>query len=289
MLLAGAVGIAGLAIMMWPFFSVLDLLTATGDFDSINSRTYRRVAIRSVLAVPGLAILATRLARRQRDPLALAGLAVTSVFVFGWVTDRGSLGRVFPGCNDHGARPDGRLVRRTVRKPIMGFTPCQNPCPGRGGGHRADRCGGNRHRLDPRCPARHPAQSLGKRREAPVRRRAVPVIRRPHPTRRRRCCSRCSVPRHRRPHGEGDRLHHSGALRHGQRASIGGRHDDPRSRNAVCAAAGTDGQVPVHLAGGRRRRGQRPCPRPARIGSSRQPNRLHRHPPHRSHRRSGRP
>lgn len=84
-------------LLLWPFYSVLELMTAVGGFDEINSATYSAVASRAALALPGLVILCVRARRDLRDPLALAALLVLAAFLFGWVTDRGSLGRVFPG------------------------------------------------------------------------------------------------------------------------------------------------------------------------------------------------
>lgn len=92
-----ALAIGLLVVLLWPFFSVLDLLGSTGEFDSINARTYRLVAVRSVLALPGFVLLAVRLRQKPRDPLGLAAALVAVVFIFGWLTDRGSLGRVLPG------------------------------------------------------------------------------------------------------------------------------------------------------------------------------------------------
>lgn len=91
-------GIASAAIVLaWPYYSMLDLLSNTGGFDAINYATYRRVAVGSALAAPGVVILLSRLRHSRRDPLALGATFVAAVFIFGWVTHRGSLGRVFPG------------------------------------------------------------------------------------------------------------------------------------------------------------------------------------------------
>ncbi len=93
--------IAGLAfgvmLLVWPFYPVVRLVAHVDGFDATNSATYSRVVIRSVLAVPGFVILFRRLARRRRDPVALAFVVVAVVFLVGWVTDKGSIGRVLPG------------------------------------------------------------------------------------------------------------------------------------------------------------------------------------------------
>jgi hypothetical protein len=95
LLLAVAVS-AGL-VLAWPFYPVLELMTSLDGFDDINRATYRRVASRTFLALPGFVILAVRLRRSWRDPLGLAAALTGFVFVVGWVGDRGSIGRVLPG------------------------------------------------------------------------------------------------------------------------------------------------------------------------------------------------
>lgn len=84
-------------VAAWPYYSVIDLSTGLGGFDGINSPTYGAVIVRTALALPGLVILGARLRRNRADPLALAALVVGAAFVFGWVTDSGSLGRMAPG------------------------------------------------------------------------------------------------------------------------------------------------------------------------------------------------
>lgn len=97
-LLAGApVAVAALVALAWPFYSLSRLLQGVGEFDELNAGVYRRVALRSFLAWPGVVLLVARFRRDRRDPLAVAALLVGSVFVVGWVLDRESLGRVLPG------------------------------------------------------------------------------------------------------------------------------------------------------------------------------------------------
>ena len=83
-------------IVLWPYYSVSGLVSGMGGFDGINGPTYNHVAARAVLAIPGVVILAWRFRRNRSDPLALAALLVGFAFCFGWITARGSLGRVFP-------------------------------------------------------------------------------------------------------------------------------------------------------------------------------------------------
>jgi hypothetical protein len=83
-------------VVLWPYYSVSGLVGGTGGFDGINGPTYNHVVARAVLGIPGIVILAWRFRRNRSDPLALAALLVGFVFCFGWITARGSLGRVFP-------------------------------------------------------------------------------------------------------------------------------------------------------------------------------------------------
>lgn len=95
--LIAATGAVVVVVVAWPFYSIAEFATNVGGFDGVNSYTYRRVAVRFVLALPGLAILGWRLRRNRTDPLAVAGLIVGAAFVFGLITDRGSLGTTLPG------------------------------------------------------------------------------------------------------------------------------------------------------------------------------------------------
>ena len=83
-------------VALWPYYSVSGLVGGTGGFDGINGPTYNHVVARAVLGIPGIVILAWRFRRNRSDPLVLAALLVGFVFCFGWITARGSLGRVFP-------------------------------------------------------------------------------------------------------------------------------------------------------------------------------------------------
>ena len=95
-LVAAGTFAAGLALL-WPFYSVWDLLFGVGGFDAVNLPTYNGVLVRSFLALPGLLLLAIRLRRNPRDVLGIAGLLIALCYAIGWVVGQGALGRLFPG------------------------------------------------------------------------------------------------------------------------------------------------------------------------------------------------
>jgi len=119
--LSTATALTVVVVLAWPFYSMAELSTTTGLFNNLNTGTYRRVALRFVLALPGLVILGWRLRRNRTDPLALAGLIVGTAFIFGWLTDRGSLERMLPGLAlmAHLAMADQFAVNLSARRLSM--------------------------------------------------------------------------------------------------------------------------------------------------------------------------
>lgn len=97
MKLVVAVLMASALVLAWPFFSLTDLMSDSHGLEDINQLIFRRVMVRSVLAVPGLVALVYRFRRSCRDPLVFAALAVGVPFGIAWVLQIGTLGRVFPG------------------------------------------------------------------------------------------------------------------------------------------------------------------------------------------------
>jgi hypothetical protein len=90
-----AVGAAGLALA-WPFYPVVELPAASGGLEASNAAIFSRVLPRTFLALPGLLAIWLRLRERRRDPIVLGFGAASTVFAFGWVLDRPTLGRVLP-------------------------------------------------------------------------------------------------------------------------------------------------------------------------------------------------
>jgi hypothetical protein len=95
LVVAGAGGLA--LVWIWPYYSLLSALKELGGFDIINAATYRYVLRRSVLALPGVVIVVWSVRKKKDVHLSIAFALMSSVFVFGWLTDKGSLGRVLPG------------------------------------------------------------------------------------------------------------------------------------------------------------------------------------------------
>lgn len=88
---------ATIPILVWPFYSTLSLASAIEEYGPGNNGTYQQVAVRSFLALPGIALIVAPVCRRNLHRFALP-LAITSaVFVYGLVVGNGALGRVLPG------------------------------------------------------------------------------------------------------------------------------------------------------------------------------------------------
>jgi hypothetical protein len=93
-----SVGAAGMMLaLQWPYFSLLQLAEMSGDFDAVHRALYGGILSRSFLALPGVVALAWRAKADPRDPLVWSFAGTLAVFIFGGLTQRWSLGRVFPG------------------------------------------------------------------------------------------------------------------------------------------------------------------------------------------------
>jgi hypothetical protein len=92
-----AVGCLGCLVVIWPFYSVLSLLSGLGGYDEINAGTYSGIVARSFLAVPGVLVLVRKRWWHETMHLRWAISAVSCVWLLGLVADKGSLGRVMPG------------------------------------------------------------------------------------------------------------------------------------------------------------------------------------------------
>lgn len=94
LLAASALALA--AVVLWPYYSAVDLLATGGAYDESNRSTYRNLMARSVLALPGLTALAWRVRRSRLDPLVLTGAFAGTVLVVGHLTERWTAGRALP-------------------------------------------------------------------------------------------------------------------------------------------------------------------------------------------------
>jgi hypothetical protein len=93
---AGGAAVVTAAVVAWPLYSVLDLPTASEQYDTVHHLLYRLVGQRTALAVLAIPIVAVRLRANRRDPLALMVAGATAIFVVGGLTERYSLGRILP-------------------------------------------------------------------------------------------------------------------------------------------------------------------------------------------------
>lgn len=87
-----SVGVASL----WPWASLLDLLTNPRGFDSFHAYFYRDVFAKFALLLLTVPALALRLWRERTDPLAWSAVAGVGIWVAGGVLGVESLGRVLP-------------------------------------------------------------------------------------------------------------------------------------------------------------------------------------------------
>jgi alpha-1,6-mannosyltransferase len=94
--LAVGSAVVAAAVLAWPLYPAMDLLGASGRYDSIHDLLYRLVGPRAGLALVALPALAVRFRANHRDPLALMFGTAAAIFVLGGLTERYSLGRILP-------------------------------------------------------------------------------------------------------------------------------------------------------------------------------------------------
>lgn len=95
--LAAAAALALALALSWPYFSVTGVLSAAGDFDAIHTALYRDPLRWYALGFAvGLPAVLLRLRRDRLDPLVWLFAISLLVVVFGGLTGRYALGRVWP-------------------------------------------------------------------------------------------------------------------------------------------------------------------------------------------------
>jgi hypothetical protein len=91
------VAAAVVVVLLWPYFSILDVARAAQDLDAIHEPLYVDVwgAYLAVLVIctPALVV---RLRRSYVDPLAWIFILAMGVVATGWLTERWALGRAWP-------------------------------------------------------------------------------------------------------------------------------------------------------------------------------------------------
>lgn len=124
--LAVAVAVATTVALSWPYFPVLKLLAEGSIYDSVHETLYDGIAVRTLLALPGVVTLWTAWRRDHLDPLALAFMGAIGIYAVGGFTDRDSLARVVPlamlAAHLSLALAMSRLVRdrsRRARSPLL--------------------------------------------------------------------------------------------------------------------------------------------------------------------------
>ena len=90
----GAAGAAGFAVtLLWPYYSVFDLLRDTGSYDAANKAMYRDVATRLFPVVIGLWVIWRRFRANRRDLLAIMLVGGLAIYAYGYVRNEYSFGR----------------------------------------------------------------------------------------------------------------------------------------------------------------------------------------------------
>ena len=90
----GAAGAVGFALtLLWPYYSVFDLLRDTSSYDAANKAMYRDVPTRLLPAVIGLWVIWRRFRADRRDLLAVLLVGGLAIYAYGYVRDEYSYGR----------------------------------------------------------------------------------------------------------------------------------------------------------------------------------------------------
>ena len=90
----GAAGTLGFALtLLWPYYSVFDLLRDTSSYDAANQAMYNDVATRLLPAVIGLWVIWRRFRADRRDLLAVLLVGGLLIYAYGYVRDQYSYGR----------------------------------------------------------------------------------------------------------------------------------------------------------------------------------------------------
>jgi alpha-1,6-mannosyltransferase len=90
----GAAIAVGLALtLLWPYYSILDLLRDTSSYDAANKAMYDDVLIRLFPAVIGVLVIWRRFRTDRRDLLAVMLAGGLAIYAYGYVRDEYSYGR----------------------------------------------------------------------------------------------------------------------------------------------------------------------------------------------------
>lgn len=90
----GAAGAVGFALtLLWPYYSIFDLLRDTSSYDAANKAMYRDVAMRLFPAAIGVWVIWRRFRADRRDLLAVMLTGSLAIYAYGYVRDEYSYGR----------------------------------------------------------------------------------------------------------------------------------------------------------------------------------------------------
>lgn len=92
----GAGLLAVLLAVAWPYFSVLDLFSESSIYHSSHPALYQKVLQRTFPALVALPILVRRFRSDPRDPLVLSFLGMTAVYLWGFLSEAFTYGRMMP-------------------------------------------------------------------------------------------------------------------------------------------------------------------------------------------------
>ncbi len=88
--------IAIVLVLLWPYYSVLDLVSEASNSSAVHDKLYQNVTLGTFLIVPGVVAVAYRARRNARDPLVWMFIGAIGAYVAGYVFDFYALGRVIP-------------------------------------------------------------------------------------------------------------------------------------------------------------------------------------------------
>jgi len=88
--------LAVVLVLLWPYYSVLGMVTGMLGIEGAYSQMYRGAITRTFLVIPGVIALVLRFRRDTRDTLFWIFVAGFAVYVGGYVAGAYSMGRVLP-------------------------------------------------------------------------------------------------------------------------------------------------------------------------------------------------
>jgi hypothetical protein len=91
--LAAAGAVAFALTMLWPYYSVVELVRGTSGYDVANKAMYQDVLFRLFPAVIGLWVIWRRFRVDRRDPLGVMLVGGFAMYAYGYISDQYSYGR----------------------------------------------------------------------------------------------------------------------------------------------------------------------------------------------------